>query len=311
MRPDPAMLEHLGQPVTAPPPSTPCGGVGEELPCELCKPVDCCSSPLPSIWQTCRHYKTWQRAELRLFNHIWALENPGVRRGKGAKKVKVRLKGPDATEEVCLPLYDAYSLLTAKRKGAEKVIKALTATLPIAVWLDDVPGVDVKSLGLLIGETDDLWLYANPAKLRKRMGLMPGQRKVADNPELATALGYSPRRRALMHIIATNLIMVSHRQGRYYEIYSARKAMELAKGLRPIVADKRAKRVMAQKFLVDLWVEWRRRMPKPEGVGGDPIDLVTQTSCVSPSLDESIGVGPVDFCNPKSKCPSDALVGGR
>ena len=99
----------------------------------------------------------------------------------------------------------------------------LVKQLPIAAWANrpSQKGLGLLSLAKIIGETGDLSNYANPGKVWKRLGLAPFQskghshapstwRKNMGHHKLTSAefveLGYSPRRRAMMHVIGECLL---------------------------------------------------------------------------------------------------------
>lgn len=98
----------------------------------------------------------------------------------------------------------------------EKEMVKLARQLPVAEWcqLPDQRGLGLLSLATVIGETGDLSLYANPAKVWKRLGLAPYQGKMPStwrrsgglSAEQWTEVGYSPRRRSIMYVIGENIV---------------------------------------------------------------------------------------------------------
>ncbi len=233
--------------------------------------------PLPAIRHAYRMRDEYQRAELRLNNQLKALQR---RSGHGSRDSQLAVAGAslEGIGQVSLepqkhdadPSFDVLGEhlkrhrdeLGKERKRWEKNLIALTKELPVWPWAEAIRGVGPLSLGQVIAETGDLALYANPAKVWKRMGLAvfegKAQRRVTDKA-LAVVMGYNPRRRKVMFIVADNLVKLN--KGIYRELYDERKAYELAQ--HPEFSKKhidlRARRYMAKRLLRDLWVEWRRQ----------------------------------------------------
>lgn len=179
-----------------------------------------------------------------------------------------------------LPIIECRDHIAVYRKAAARNVEKLAKQLPIASWVSEIRGAGLRNLGMIIGETGDLSLYANPAKLWKRMGLAVGddgraQRRIAGvaDPSKgrtkqqavddAIGQGYSPRRRTVMHLLGECLIKgntTPEGDGYYRIVYAERKAYELMRNtdMRPIVAHKRAMRYMEKRFLLHLWQAWRR-----------------------------------------------------
>lgn len=193
----------------------------------------------------------------------------------------------------CEPLLMARDTIEDYRKAEEKKLAKLAKQLPVAEWVEAVPGFGVGSLGAVIGESGDLSKYGNPAKLWKRMGLAVinggRQRRVAGDEALIH--GYSPERRSIMWNIGACLIK---QQGPWRELYLARLATEhqkaLDEGLIPATSTKvtvdswakrglpeltkvtkitaahrsaghmnnRAQRYIEKRLLRDLWRAWRQ-----------------------------------------------------
>lgn len=176
------------------------------------------------------------------------------------------LAGPEllareaAASVAALPLHDARDLIKERRRAWDKALERQARELPVKAWAAGVRGLGVLSLGQIIGETGDLSLYANPAKVWKRMGLAvidgERQRKHSD-PELAALHGYDPTRRALMYVVADNLVKLN--DGAYRAYYDAEKARQREKcpEARAAAVDARARRHLAKRLLRDLWRAWR------------------------------------------------------
>jgi len=137
-------------------------------------------------------------------------------------------------------------------------------------WMLDIKGFGPLSLARIIGNAGALSNYANPGKLWKRFGLAPykgramatwvskvNSRDPEDKltrEEWITA-GYSPKRRAVMHVIGDTMIKKS---SYLRDTYDARKAYEKARD--PEMSDgyahMRALRYMQKRLLRDLWRQW-------------------------------------------------------
>ncbi len=122
--------------------------------------------------------------------------------------VKVTLIGIDAFNQM--------------EDGLVKSMVTQAKQLPVASWCqqNEQAGFGLPSLATVIGETGDLNLYANPAKVWRRLGCAPyefeGKVKMGATwksgregklPAIEwEKFGYSPRRRSVAYIIGENLI---------------------------------------------------------------------------------------------------------
>jgi hypothetical protein len=188
----------------------------------------------------------------------------------------MRKKLSEAERVLVGPLLEAEALLRGHLLRAKKDMEAQARELPIwDAWAKEVTGLGPCNLACILGESGDLSNYSGPAKLWKRFGLAPGQRKHRD-VEKALEAGYSPSRRAVMHV--TGSLGLLTKQGTYHEVYLERKRFELVKaadeGLKVAPAGKipkgktaeyrseghihmRALRYMEKRLLRDLWRAWR------------------------------------------------------
>jgi len=184
-------------------------------------------------------------------------------------------------------------------ESIKKDIKELVIQLPIAKWIedDDRRGIDLLTIGTILGEAGDLANYANPGKLWRRFGCAPYEHdgkmlmgstwKSGREGKLPAScweeFGYSPRRRSVMYIIGKNIMMLN--KGKYRKRYDDKKQeaidnhsdwtyCEKCKGTGLINGKKHAlcrgtgkltKRcdlhgmLLASKlFLKDLWIEWNK-----------------------------------------------------
>lgn len=147
--------------------------------------------------------------------------------------------------------------------GIERKLCGLAKQLPVAKWIDTVKGVGIDSVAAIVGECGDLSNYANPGKLWRKLGLHVYKGKAPSTWKKEGGLfaeewveqGYSPARLS----IAWNIGIAVRYQtsGELRELYDARKAFELTKTDKPWLADARARRYVAKRFVRNLWIAWR------------------------------------------------------
>jgi hypothetical protein len=168
------------------------------------------------------------------------------------------------------------------RKTAEKDMQAIAATLPIAAFVDTVPGLGLQGLASILAETGTLDGYANPAKVWSRLGFAPfdgfalsSWRRETWRPRTLSkdewiAHPFSAERYAHMVMQAKPLRdkqwvgakKTDDGKGRpdgpYGEIYAARRAhCEVTHpDWSDAHRDKDALRVMFKRLLADLWAAW-------------------------------------------------------
>ena len=205
---------------------------------------------IPRLVYYCRIRKQFVNAHVRLTHQMKAMERTY---GNNDSESSVLLDVLLASFKEALQPFHKY------RHEAEQNIMELAETLPVWDWVKGVRGIGSLGLGLIVGEAGDLSNYDNPAKLWKRFGLAPGQRKIRGTEEGLEA-GYSPRRRAMMHIVGDCLIKLQGKAGPYRKVYDDRKAYEEAQHpeLQLGHRHKRAMRYMEKRFLLDLWKRWRK-----------------------------------------------------
>jgi hypothetical protein len=217
------------------------------------------ASPFLDLIGNYRIYRQLQSAIGRLTNQIKAI------------------KKYDPSHGAIMPLEIMRHAGREKYKAVEKDIVSEVRAMPIWQWAEQVRGIGENSLGQILGETGDLSTYANPAKLWKRMGLglHNGHRQQfwaasrkgltkSENVEMAIGMGYSARRRSLMHVVGSNLIRAKNKE--YSALYRERKALETEKLIAlngpkykslKSHAHKRALRYMEKRFLLNLWKAWK------------------------------------------------------
>jgi len=215
------------------------------------------SSSILVIRELARQRTDLLRAWQRLNNQIKAIE----RRGQASREDQRNCASPSIADSAAPALVHCVDTTMAARKAVEKQLEKLAKSLPVyATFTKPTKGLGAGGLALIIGETGDLSLYANPAKVWKRMGLAVfdgvRQRRVAGNAEEAIRQGYSSHRRQIMWNIGDSMIKVGDT---YRQVYLDRKAYEIAKNpdAKPIVNHRRAQRYMEKRILRDLWRAWR------------------------------------------------------
>lgn len=168
------------------------------------------------------------------------------------------------------------------RADAQSNMEKFAAQLPVANWIESIPGVGMLGLAQIVAETGDLNNYANPGKVWKRLGYAPYDgyagstwkreswrpRKLEKDEWVAAP--FSGERYASMYTLSLWLInkqWISAKKsgtsegrpdGPYGEIYAARRAHTLT--THPDWSDghRRADglRIAFKRFLADLWATW-------------------------------------------------------
>ena len=164
-----------------------------------------------------------------------------------------------------------------QRKRYEERMSAAVMELPVYDWWISIRGLAAVGLGIIIGETGDLWRYKGPDKVKRRLGLAPWPRardgvtrsgcewrklnKTSDRLTKAdwTTFGYNQRRRSSIWQIGTNLVKQDYldsdgdkRPGTYRQLYLDRKrreAVELIPAKGRIVVTSAAKTQQSWKAL--------------------------------------------------------------
>lgn len=217
-----------------------------------------------------------KRADLALLSFLrtqlgWRLDLPEKDRKAIAERAKVIADGGEDADAMRWKSVVEASILARKPFGdieaaSVKVMRDLASKLPAwEAFGKDIRGFGEASLAVVVGEAGDLSIYANPAKLWKRMGLavMDGVRqgglKKSSAKDDWIAHGYSPMRRSRMWNIGDALIK-SNRDGKYRTLYLERKAFEIERApeMTPMHAHRRAQRYMEKRLLRNLWQAWRR-----------------------------------------------------
>jgi len=162
-------------------------------------------------------------------------------------------------------LFLAKDPIHAQRLQFESQIEKAAKTLPVAAWVAEQRGFGQQNLGLIIGETGDLSLYANPGKVWKRLGLAVDEDGRAQgrrsDRDAAIRNGFSPRRRAISWMLGETLIRQN--KGVYREAYERKKAeygdaCGCRNGAKACThCHRKAKRYMEKLAIKHLWQAWR------------------------------------------------------
>lgn len=198
-------------------------------------------------------------------------EERAKRLAEADKRIASILKGELPDEPITkfvLEMEPAIAAADAQADMLGKAMAKLAKQLAAVDWVERQKGFGLMNFARIIGETGDLSLYANPAKVWKRLGLAPfkGQapstwkRKGGLSAEEWTALGYSPRRRGITYVVSECLLKGNGKEGRYRQRYDNAKATFAAKhpDEKPIHCHKHAMLLMVKMLVRDLWVVWNK-----------------------------------------------------
>lgn len=163
------------------------------------------------------------------------------------------------------------------QKSLEVPMQELVKRLPVIDWVEHVDqrGFGVLYCGVILGETGDLFNYANPAKVWRRLGVAPytkgdetlmgatwksrGKSKGNKLHKLDwEEFGYSPRRRSITYLLGESLLK-GNQNGPYRTRYTVKreefqkKHPEYEKPMRSHLHGM----LLASKLLLkNLWIEW-------------------------------------------------------
>lgn len=192
-----------------------------------------------------------------------------------------------------MPIVSLRDAARARRKEYEKNLIAAAKVLPIfTTFVKPTHGLGEIGLALIVGEAGGALYpnYGNPAKVWRRFGLHLQADKTGRNHALSQfrsgvagslskvaweAVGYSPRRRAVMYVVTDSLLK---KDNAYKRLCDERKLVEREKAAKEglIVAASadippgkrheyrsvghirmRAERYVTKRLLRDLWRAWR------------------------------------------------------
>jgi len=178
-----------------------------------------------------------------------------------------------------------------ERKRVEDEMEKIALQLPVwEYWARHVRGFGALGLAVLVAEAKDIGAYPGPGRLWRRYGLgfidgtiqgaVPKGLSREERKEAWKKRRYKPERRSHVYAFIEDsmfrnqwrgdrdedgkrcdktgkpVVTPAHPLGPYGEIYGDRREWNLARGLTPKHADNDARRIMAKKFIRDLWVAW-------------------------------------------------------
>ena len=195
----------------------------------------------------------------------------------------------DPVVQACGPLVMTFAASTGPlvemRAGIEKEMIRLAKTLPAAPFIEKVRGVSPLGLAVIVGEAGDLSGYSGPDKLRKRLGVAPKHcYPIHVDERTGKKVHMVPKRRRgeMYGVIIESLFkaqsgnvdddgVVTREAGPYRLVYDQAKASrEGREGWTKMRAHLHALFVMLDKFLVDLWREWRGAKSSVETMSEGP-----------------------------------------
>ena len=265
-------------------------GKGKEASETMLPPVSM-PAPYPALRELYRQRTDLHGAEKRLTLQIKAIGRREAGGGQQHDAAHAPI-APDASSDAVTllggtamlaagPLIEAQTLIRLSRLKLEKQLVAVARTLPGAELVERTHGFGYLGLAIIVGEANGpLTLYANPAKLWKRLGLAVINGKAQGKIRGAGAIeqGYSPRRRSAIWTIGDSLLK---KPNAYRELYLSRKAYEHARNktlppatgpenaygtrtplpgeqLSDMQLHRRAQRYVEKRLVLDLWKIWRK-----------------------------------------------------
>ena len=234
----------------------------------------------------------------------WNVGDGEAERDKANKEVVAKIKAArdgegDPRIVTVVELTDkARAPADAERARHEKDMETLARSLPVAPWVETVPGLGYLGLATIIAETGDLKMYSNVAKVWRRLGYAPFDGLAGSSwkrqswrngrPALTAeewmANPFSGRRYALIHTISVWLKNkqwvgasktedgVGKPNGIYGEVYARRRAhtSETHPDWSKQHSHMDALRVMMKEVLKDLYLEWNPEKKSPASVETRP-----------------------------------------
>ena len=168
---------------------------------------------------------------------------------------------------------------------ARAMAKELGKVSWVVNWVEHMyrKGISLEGLALIIGETGDLYNYPNVAKLHRRMCVAPYYCERLDRTHMGCTwrrlklltksewaeYGYSPRRRSIMYMAATNMLKQNFEDnenevnGYYRRIYldiKEKKTQQWQEDTKPDGknghAHNHAMLIVGRQLLTDCWAHW-------------------------------------------------------
>lgn len=229
-------------------------------------------------WKACKAL-----VEKIVDEHLIALKKRKLRK----KKKAVESNGLKIDEDkmlfiraLVLPCSEAIHSFDCQDKSFQKQMIGYARQLPVFEWFVQFRGLEAISLANIIGETGNLSNYPTVGKLWKRMGCFPfkkgdevhapsswrkGQCDQKMTSEDWVDLGYCPRRRSVMYLIAGNFTRqcsgknAEHAIGHpFMERYDEAHRVASAKhpDWKPIHLRNHALLLTGKRVLRELWIQW-------------------------------------------------------
>ena len=251
---------------------------------------------------------------IRINETEWHVLDDEATRDKANKEVAAMIKaarkgeGPESVQAVVALTDKARAPADAERARHEKEMEVLARSLPVAPWVETVPGLGYLGLATIIAETGDLSMYSNVAKVWKRLGYAPFEGlagsswkrqswrggRAALTAEEWTTNPFSGRRYALIHTVSVWLKNkqwigaaksedgVGKPNGIYGEVYAERRAHTETthSDWSKQHAHMDGLRVMMKEVLKDLYLEWN---PEKKLVGRHTAGEAHGTFATNPS----------------------------
>jgi hypothetical protein len=272
---------------------------------------------------------------IRINKTDWHVDDDEAARAKANKEVAAKIKaaregeGDDSIIMVVGLTDKARAPADAERLRHENEMETLARSLPVAPWVETVPGLGYLGLATIIAETGDLSMYSNVAKVWKRLGYAPydglagsswkrpswRNGREALTAEQWTENPFSGRRYALIHTISVWLKNkqwigaaktddgVGRPNGKYGEVYAMRRAhTEITHSdWSKQHAHMDALRVMMKEVLKDLYLEWNPEKKAVSRPAADEAQSLIATTA-SPATDRA---------KPKVALPGSPSQNGR
>jgi Transposase IS116/IS110/IS902 family len=229
---------------------------------------------------------------VRINETEWHVDDSEADRAKANAEalalIKTARKGEGNEELVRIVALTEHAREPADKERArhEKEMEKLAKQLPVAAWVESVPGLGMLGLATIIAETGDLSKYSNVAKVWKRLGYAPYNGKAGSTWKRTTWRGgdaaltseewienpFSAKRYSLIYVISVWLKNaqwtgaaktedgVGKPKGHYGEVYAKRRAhtAETHPDWTKSHSHMDALRVMMKAVLKDLYLEWNK-----------------------------------------------------
>ena len=220
----------------------------------------------------CKEDKALATAVVHKWDRITGIVKPAILDHKSKDLVDIYAC---KVEVLAMDLVPAVKSFNPAIRRYEKSMVALVNTLPIAKWADALPGFSTLGLAKIMAEAgNEIGKYRNPSCLWKRFGLGLVRETAGGNlvrqrrrtgTENGIIHGFSPTRRALMFVVQGTIYQNGKlKDNEYYEYaqnVTAKAILDHPDWTKAHLY-MHQRRLLAKRFLRDLWVEWDKCMPK-------------------------------------------------